>query len=103
MILGWSDDGFQACFEVGLELLEACFIFLDICRQTVLVRFHFSMLLWQGRVGETARRAPRSAAIDRAALSKHVVGDEAAMKRLEEAVHPLVEAARSGRPQPTQP
>lgn len=33
--------------------------------------------------------------IDRAALSKAVVGDEAAMKRLENLVHPLVEAART--------
>ncbi|KAG2443489.1 hypothetical protein HXX76_001842 [Chlamydomonas incerta] len=34
-------------------------------------------------------------AIDRAALSKHVVGNEAAMKRLEGIVHPLVAADRA--------
>lgn len=34
----------------------------------------------------------KDGAIDRVALSKHVLGDEAAMKRLEAIVHPLVRA-----------
>jgi len=38
----------------------------------------------------------KDGAVDRAALSERVVGDPAALKRLEEIVHPLVGASRAG-------
>lgn len=45
-------------------------------------------------VGAAFPDAVVSGAIDRAQLSKYVVGNEAAMKQLEGIVHPLVEAER---------
>lgn len=45
-------------------------------------------------VGAAFPDAVVSGAVDRAQLSKYVVGNEAAMKQLEGIVHPLVEAER---------
>jgi dephospho-CoA kinase len=47
-----------------------------------------------GPVGAAFPDAVVSRGIDRAQLSKYVVGNEAAMKQLEGIVHPLVEAER---------
>eukprot|EP00879_Flechtneria_rotunda_P001813 GHRR01001977.1.p1 GENE.GHRR01001977.1~~GHRR01001977.1.p1 ORF type:complete len:282 (+),score=68.37 GHRR01001977.1:23-868(+) len=45
-------------------------------------------------VGQVFPNAVIDGAVDRAALSKYVIGNEAAMKQLEGIVHPLVEAER---------
>lgn len=65
-----------------------------LCADDVVHRLYASSGAAVGPVGAAFPAAVVDGAIDRAQLSKCVVGNEAAMKQLEGIVHPLVEAER---------